>query len=153
MHRDVTLEKIGYMMNRLGGDDEITVDDLETMVIKVFVSSFELEHGFEAALIQELVNARHIMLSEDDETDEPETLSAEEAEQYYCACQTEMYVQAGCAREYGEESASWPDALPLRADWDKKFLRELARKEVAHHLVVIEQIRAEMEKRENSENS
>jgi hypothetical protein len=149
MNRDVTLEKIGYMMNRLGGEAELSADDLETMIIKVFINSFEFEHGFEAELVRELVHARHALLSEDNNV-ELETLGAEEAEQHYLACQVEMYVQAGCDRGYGEESASWPDALPLRADWDKKFLRELARKEVAHHLVVMEQIRAEMEKQDQN---
>ena len=112
MHRDVTLDKIGYMMDRIGGSDEITADDLESMIHKVFVGSFELEHGFEADLIRELVNARACLIEQD-----------------------------------AEESASWPDVLPLHANWDTKVLRELARKEVAHHLVVCDQIRAEMAKR------
>lgn len=156
MHRDVTLDKIGYMMNRMGGDDEISVDDLESMIIKVFVSSFEYAHGFEAALIRELLAARYDLLSYEytsDDDDHIETLDAEEAEQYYLKCQTEMYMQAGCEQGYAEESASWPDELPLHAQWDKQFLRDLARKEVAHHLVTMDQIRAEMEKRNGNADS
>lgn len=148
MHRDVTLDKIGYMMGRMGGDDELSVDDLESLIIKVFVSSFEYAHGFEAALIQELLAARYALMDfEAEDENEIETIDGAEAEQYYLKCQAQMYQQAGCTKEYAEESASWPDELPLHAQWDKKFLREMARKEIAHHLVVMDQIRAEMEKR------
>lgn len=148
MHQNVTLDKISYMMDRLGGSDEITADDLESIIHKVFVSSFELEHGFEAALIRELVNARADIIEADAEDDNtPEYLSAKDAENYYLKSQIEMYKQAGYAQGYAEESAAWPDALPLHANWDCKFLRELARKEVAHHLVVLEQIREEIAKR------
>ena len=154
MHRDVTLDKIGYMMNRMGGDDELSVDDLESMIIKVFVSSFEYAHGFEAALIRELLAARYDLINHAAEDDnELETLAAKEAEQYYLQCQSEMYQQAGCHKDYADESASWPDELPLHAQWDKKFLRDIARKEVAHHLVVMDQIRTEMEQRNANANS
>ena len=155
MHRDVTLDKIGYMMDRLGGDDELSADDLESMIIKVFVASFEFEHGFEASLIRALVDARWQLLCHENtsDDDDPPTLSSDEAEKWYLKCQKEMYMQAGCHEGYAEESASWPDALPLIADWDADLLRQLARKEVAHHLVVMEQIRAEMEKRNANPNS
>lgn len=151
MNSGVSLDKIGYMMNKLGGDDELSVDDLEEMIVKVFVSSFEYEHGFEAALIRALLAARHdLMASEytsDDDVDEELPLVArEEVENKYLKFQRDMYVSAGFDPGYAEESASWPDALPLDGDWDEKFLRDMARKEVAHHLVVLDQIRAEMAK-------
>lgn len=153
-NREVTLDKIGYMMDRMGGDDELTADDLESVINKVFVASFEYEHGFEADLIKALVDARYVLLCHEGTSDDdnPETISGETAEKWYVECQTKMYVQAGCAQGYAEESASWPEALPLHADWDADFLKHLARKEVAHHLVVMEQIRAEMEKRKNDKN-
>jgi len=154
MHRDVSLEKIGYMMNRLGGDDELNADDVEEMIIKVFVSSFEYEHGFEAELITALLTARRDLLAhETDDDHDPVELSAEEAEKWYYACQSKMYMQAGYSKEYADESTSWPEALPLRAAWDKKILGDLARKEVAHHLVVLDQIRAEMAKKNDNANS
>lgn len=155
MHRDVTLDKIGYMMDRLGGDDELSADDLESMIHKVFVASFEYEYGFEASLIRALVDARWQLLCHENtsDVDDPPTLDSGEAEKWYLKCQKEMYMQAGCDEGYAEESASWPDALPLIADWDADLLRQLARKEVAHHLVVMEQIRAEMEKRNADPNS
>lgn len=151
MNRAVTEEKIGYMMSRLGGDDEVTADDMESMILKVFTASFEYEHGFEADLIKALVDARHVLLchEETSDDDEPETLDDKEAEKWYVQCQKQMYMQAGCAEGYAEESSSWPHTLPLRADWDAELLKQLARREVAHHLVVMEQIRAEMEKRKN----
>lgn len=152
-HRDVTLEKIGYMMSRMGGDDEITADDLESMIRKVFTASFEYEHGFEADLIKALVDARHVLLCHENtsDDDEPETLSGEEAEKWYLNCQKRLYMKAGCSDSYAEESASWPDTLPLNADWDDELLEQLANTEVAHHLVVMEQIRAEMEKRKDAD--
>jgi hypothetical protein len=151
-HRDVTLEKIEYMMNRMGGDDELTVDDLESMIVKVFVSSFEYERGFEASLIRALVDARHDLLcSENEEDEDPVTLDSDAAEKWYVQCQTEMYKQNGCDAGYAEESASWPDSLPLIASWDAAFLKSLARKEVAHHFVVMDQLRAEMEKHKETE--
>jgi hypothetical protein len=155
MNREVTLEKIGYMMDRLGGDDELSADDLESMLIKVFVASFEYEHGFEADLIKALVDARWNLLCHENtsDDDDPPTLSSDEAEKWYLECQKKMYMQAGCDEGYAEESASWPDSLPLIADWDADLLKQLARKEVAHHLVVMEQIRAEMEKRNANPNS
>jgi hypothetical protein len=148
-----TIDKIAYMMDRMSGDDELTADDMEAMIIKVFVASFEYEHGFEADLIAALVNARYVLLCDENtsDDDDPPTLTAAEAEAWYVACQKKMYMETGANESYAEESASWPDTLPLRADWDKDFLRTLARKEVAHHLVVIDQIRAEMEKRANHE--
>lgn len=150
MNRDVTLDKITYMMDRMGGNDEVTVDDMEELIIKTFVSSFEFEHGFEADLIRALLEARyHIMDAETDEEEMPELLDKKAAEQYYLQCQKEMYMQVGHLEAYAEESSSWPDALPLQADWDADFLKTLARKEVAHHLVVMDQIREEMEKRKN----
>ena len=151
MHRDVTLDKISYMMDRMGGDDELTADDLESMIHKVFTASFEYEHGFEADLIKALVNARHVLLCHENtsDDDDPATMSAEEAEKWYVLCQKKMYMKAGCEDGYAEESSSWPDALPLHADWDDELLEQLARKEVAHHLVVMEQIRHEMEKRKD----
>lgn len=150
-HRDVTLDKIGYMMDRMG-DDGLSVDDLESMTIKVFVASFEWEQGFEADLIKALVDARYVMLCNDNEdADDPATISGEQAEKWYVKCQTDMYVQAGCEKGYAEESASWPDVLPLHADWDTDFLKELARKEVAHHLVVMDQLREEMKKHKTNE--
>lgn len=151
MNRDVTIEKITYMMDRLG-DVEVTTDDMEEMIVKVFVSSFEFEHGFEPDLIAALVNARHQLLWHENtsDDDEPATLQGRDAEKWYCECQTKMYMQAGCEQGYAEESSSWPDALPLHADWDADLLKQLARKEVAHHLVVMEQIREEMEKHKNA---
>lgn len=148
-----TIDKIAYMMDRMSGDDELTPDDMENMIIKVFVASFEYEHGFEADLIEALVHARRELLQHEDDDDkyavDDADMTAAWAEKWYVQCQKQMYMQAGCAEGYAEESSSWPDALPLRADWDKDLLRTLARKEVAHHLVVIDQIRAEMEKRKN----
>ncbi len=153
MSNNVTLDKIEYLMNRMGGDDEITVDDLESMAVKIFVASFEYEHGFEADLIAALVNARHVLRTEEaDNDEEPETLSGDAAEQWYLKCQVEMYQQAGYDIGYAEESASWPDTLPLQADWDKPFLKSLARKEVAHHFVVMDQIREEMKKHEHADS-
>lgn len=151
MHRDVTLEKIGYMMSRMSGDDEITAEDLSAMVRKVFTASFDYEHGFEADLIKALVNARYVLLchEETSDNDNPDTISGDEAEKWYLLCQKKMYMKAGCHESYAEESASWPESLPLHADWDAELLDELARTEVAHHLVVMEQVRAEMEKRKN----
>lgn len=150
MNSAVSLDKIGYMMNKLGGDDELSVDDLEEMIVKVFVSSFEQEHGFEAALVRALLAARLDLINADDEDDGWLTLiPREEVENKYLQFQRDMYVSAGFDPGYAEESASWPDSLPLDGDWDAKFLREIARKEVAHHLVVIDQIRAEMAKEKN----
>ncbi|NDC55270.1 MAG: hypothetical protein EBZ69_00285 [Alphaproteobacteria bacterium] len=138
----------------MGGDDEIAPDDLEATIRKVFIASFEYEHGFEASLIRALVDARHVLLCHENtsDDDDPPTLSSDEAEKWYLKCQKEMYVQAGCDEGYAEESASWPDALPLIADWDAQLLKDLARTDVAHHLVVMEQIRAEMEKEKAKEN-
>ena len=150
MHREVTLDKIGYMMGRMSGDDEINADDLEALIIKTFVASFDFEYGFEADLIAALVDARYQLLDYDNQDDESvPTLDKAEAEKWYVECQKQMYMQAGCEEGYAEESSSWPDTLPLRASWDAELLKQLARKEVAHHLVVMEQIRAEMEKRKN----
>ena len=150
MHRDVTLDKITYMMDRMGGNDEVTVDDMEELIVKTFVSSFELEHGFEADLIRGLLAARyHIMEADTDDEEMPPLLDKAAAEQHYLQCQKEMYMQIGHNESYAEESSSWPDALPLQADWDAEFLKTLARKEVAHNLVVMDQIREEMEKRKN----
>lgn len=150
MNNDVTLDKITYMMDRMGGNDEVTADDMEELIVKTFVSSFELEHGFEADLIRALLEARYsLMDAETDEEEMPELLDKKAAEQYYLQCQKEMYMQVGHLEAYAEESSSWPDALPLQADWDAEFLKTLARKEVAHHLVVMDQIRAEMEKHKN----
>lgn len=154
MHREVTLDKIGYLMARMSGDDELSAEDLESMIHKVFTAGFEYEHGFEADLIKALVDARYVLLCHEgtSDDDDPETLSSEEAEKWYLTCQKKMYMKAGCSDSYAEESASWPESLPLNADWDDELLEQLARKEVAHHLVVMEQIRAEMEKRNNDKN-
>lgn len=149
MNRDITLDKIGYMLDRLGGNDELTVDDLEELINKVFVASFDFEYGFEADLIRALVDARYHLLDYDNQDDESiPTLDKADAENWYLKCQKEMYMQAGCEEGYAEESSSWPDVLPLNANWDADFLKTLARKEVAHHFVVMEQVRAEMEKRD-----
>lgn len=154
MNREVTLDKIGYMLDRLGGNDEITADDFEEMINKVFVASFDFEYGFEAELIQALVDARYTLLDYDNQDDAAiPTLSGTDAESWYLKCQKEMYMQAGCEEGYAEESSSWPDTLPLRANWDAELLKTLARKEVAHHFVVMEQVRAEMEKRNANANS
>ncbi len=148
MHPDVSIDKIGYMMNRLGGDDEITVDDLEAFITKVFVCSFEQEHGFEAALVRELLNARDDLIAFESEDDtSPDHIDRDKVEGLYLQYQKDMYAQAGFDPGYAEESVSWPEALPLDAAWDKKMLRTLARKEVAHHLVVVDQLREEMAKR------
>lgn len=148
---NATIDKIEYMMNRLGGDDEVTADDLESMIIKVFVASFDYEHGFESDLIRALLAARHVLRQHaDDDENEPELLDRKDVEAWYLQCQQDMYVQAGYSKDYAAESASWPDALPLDGDWDKNFLRAMARKETAHHLVTIDQIREEMRKAEKT---
>lgn len=146
-NREVMLDKISYMMDRMAGNDELSVDDLESMIHKVFVASFEFTHGFEASLIHALLDARHALIEAESETDENDYLSGEDAEKWYLQCQVDMYKQAGCDEGYAQESASWPDSLPLNAEWQRQILKDLARKEVAHHLVVMEQIRAEMEKK------
>lgn len=148
MNRDVTLDKIEYLMHR-AGDDDLHSDDLEEMIFKTFISSFEFEHGFEADLIRALVHARaQLREAESVHDDEPIYLTKEEVESVYCEHQAAMYQQAGYDKEYADESVSWPDALPLDADWDRPLLCRLARQEVAHHLVVMEQIRHEMTLRE-----
>lgn len=147
---DVTLDKISYMMDRMTGNDELTADDLETLIHKTFASSFEFEYGFEPELIAALVDARYAIRNQDNNEDEDATvLAGTDAENWYLACQKKMYMKAGCAESYAEESASWPDSLPLHADWDAELLEQLARKAVAHHLVVMEQVRREMEKHKN----
>lgn len=149
MNRDVTIDKIGYMLDRLGGNDELTADDLEALIIKVFVASFDFEYGFEAELISALVDARYQLLDYDNQDDNSiPTLDKAAAEKWYVECQKKMYMQAGCDEGYAEESSSWPDTLPLNASWDADLLKQLARKEIAHHLVVMEQIRNEMAKRQ-----
>lgn len=64
-----------------------------------------------------------------------------------------MYVAAGCPENYADESASWPESLPLEADWDAELLEMLARKEVARHLVTMDQIRTEMEKHKTNDKN
>lgn len=151
--QDATLDKITYMLDRLGGDDEVSVDDLESMINKVFVASFEYEYGFEANLIEALVDARNnIFEHENEDDDTPESLSGNAAEQWYRECQVKMYKQAGYAEDYAEESTMWPDALPLNAAWPRELLQRLARKEVAHHFVVLDQIRREMAKHKEVPN-
>ena len=123
MHRDVSLEKIGYMMNRLGGDDELNADDVEEMIIKVFVSSFEYEHGFEAELITALLTARRDLLAhETDDDHDPVELSAEEAEKWYYACQSKMYMQAVTAKSTPTSQLRGPRPCRCAPRGTKRFL-------------------------------
>lgn len=154
MHREVILDKIGYMMGQLGDSDELSLDDLENLIHKTFMSSLEFDHGFEADLIRALVDARYALKNYDNTDDEDASiLAGVAAEDCYVACQKNMYVAAGCPENYADESASWPESLPLEADWDAELLEMLARKEVARHLVTMDQIRTEMEKHKTNDKN
>lgn len=149
--RDIQTDKLGYVMRRLDASrQEVTITDIDEFILKIIEAAHDYEHGYEANLIAALIDARNTLTeyeAEDDVIEEPR-LSRVAAENRYVEKQIETYREAGYTDDYAQESASWPDVLPLDANWPVELLDELARQDVVRQAVTHDQIRREMQKTE-----
>lgn len=151
--RDIQTDKLTYMMGLLDETrQEVTIADIDEFIFKIIEAAQNCEYGYEANLIAALVDARNTLAEQEAEDDEIEPgVSRLDAENRYVEKQIETYREAGYADDYAQESASWPDVLPLDANWPVELLDELARQDVVRQAVVHDQIRREMQKRQELE--
>jgi len=146
--RDIQTDKLTYMMGLLDETrQEVTISDIDEFIFKIIEAAQNCEYGYEANLIAALVDARNTLAEHESEDDEIESgVSRLAAENRYVEKQIETYLEAGYADDYAQESASWPDVLPLDANWPVDLLDELARQDVVRQTVVHDQILREMQK-------
>jgi hypothetical protein len=138
-------------LNYMVADREpITENEIRAQIIRIFTACFvEEETGREeeiiTLLLSVLLHLREAAADRDNEDDVPaavETLRGTDAEEYYVQAAREAYIAEGMGEHYANESASWPEILPMNADWDTDILTELAQLEVGHELVSMDYTRA-----------
>lgn len=129
--------------------------DLREIALRAFAASFADENSVEKASIvisavaQSLVDLAELQRKELDEETEheqqaetPTSFKGVNAETIYCHTVVEYYRQAGFDQKYAEEAASWPDVLDYNATYPGDLLRDFAKLEVGHDLLVGDYIRA-----------
>jgi hypothetical protein len=73
---------------------------------------------------------------------ETQILSGPAAETCYCNEVIRLYCERGFDKLYAEESASWPDVLPMGDEYLEETLHKMAALEVGHDLIVLDYLRA-----------
>jgi hypothetical protein len=63
-----------------------------------------------------------------------------------------LYRERGFDQLYAEESADWPDVLPMSAEYLEETLHKMAALEVGHDLIVIDYLRATAAHRQAAES-
>jgi hypothetical protein len=137
--------------------DPLTETELRALILRVFAAHFCKEEGGETEVIQALTDAlfeyrmAKAIKDDEDRKDGWETVVGDitgvDAERYYLDTCIAAYKDSGFDAKYAEESAMWPDVLPMKATWDKEMLQALALLEVGHDLMTMDVMR-EMHNRE-----
>jgi hypothetical protein len=146
-HEDLRLAYIA------ANKEPVTVELLETLLLRAFASHFCGEESDESTgmTIEQLSGCicscrLGAAYDEDDDTAEKEfetqILSGPAAEDFYRKEVIALYTANGYDKHYAEESAAWPDVLPMGADYTKDMLQKMAKLEVGHDLLVIDYMRA-----------
>lgn len=144
--------------------DPVTENDLANMIRRSFAAQIcddgELDDDEHKEMLTHLIQAHHVLRlatarAKDDENgiDTPTdvlTVTDTAAERCYFQAYISAHVKAGASEGYAEESAWWPDALPLKAPWDPELLAELARLEVGSELVTADYIRERIKREQTN---
>jgi hypothetical protein len=133
----------------------ITEEQLREIALRAFAASFADEGTVEkvsivlptiAKALIDLAELRHKELDDELELDQrpdaPTSFKGINAETIYRFTAIECYKQAGFDQNYAEEAASWPDVLDYNATYPGDLLRDFAKLEVGHDLLVGDYIRA-----------
>ena len=129
----------------------LTETELRALILRVFAAHFCEEEGGETEVLRSLASALYeyrlaaAIQADEDRKDGWETvveaLANANAERYYRDVCITAYRDNGFDEKYAEESATWPDVLPMAAPWDKETLRALAHLEVGHDLLTMDVVR------------
>jgi hypothetical protein len=133
----------------------IEAEELREIAMRAFAASFADEGAVEKASIvipavaSALIDLAELQykeldeeLEQDQRPDAPTSFKGINAETIYRATAIECYRQAGFDQKYAEEAASWPDVLDYNAAYPGDLLRDFAKLEVGHDLLVGDYIRA-----------
>jgi hypothetical protein len=133
----------------------IDAEELREIALRAFAASFADEEKVEkASIVIPAVASALIALAEleykeldeeleyDQRPDAPTSFKGVNAETLYRTAVIELYRQAGFDQKYAEEAASWPDVLDYNAAYPGDLLRDFAKLEVGHDLLVGDYIRA-----------
>jgi hypothetical protein len=128
----------------------LTETELRALILRVFAAHFCEEEGGETEVLRALASAlfeykqatkAQADVDDEDPMIEAVCLSGAPAEQFYLDVTKTAYLDNGFDAKYAEESATWPDVLPMDAPWDKETLRALAHLEVGHDLLTMDVVR------------
>lgn len=133
-----------------------TADTLRETALRAFAASFCDDEKIEqaeivvSALSQALVDLAeldHQAACDELEDGQPQptgpvSFRGENAENFYHAAVVNLYKAAGFDQHYADEAASWPDVLNHKTAYPGDLLREFAKLEVGHDLLVGDYIRA-----------
>lgn len=133
----------------------IDAEELREIALRAFAASFADEEKVEkASIVIPAVASALIALAEleykeldeeleyDQRPDAPTSFKGVNAETLYRTAVIELYRQAGFDQKYAEEAASWPDVLDYNAAYPGDLLRDFAKLEVGHDLLVGDYLRA-----------
>lgn len=133
--------RLAYIMRH---DNLFDADGLREVIYDIFAAQFESSFGCEDEVIASLSAAvfRYRCATEDDLNVDNEFIkNGREAEKYFCDYLGKIFLANGFSEDALEDYAVWPDCLSVDTTWEKKVLRELARIQAGHDLVVRDQLK------------
>jgi hypothetical protein len=125
-------------------DAEFDPAAMREIIYDLFAGSFENDCGSTDEIIDVLSTAifKYRCATEDDlDTDKVFIKDGHEAEKYFCDCMRKILIASGWKSEILDDYAVWPDNLSVETTWEKEVLRELARIQAGHDLVVRDQLK------------
>ncbi|NBT75138.1 hypothetical protein EBZ80_18280 [bacterium] len=137
----------------IANKEPVTADMIEELLLRAFASSFcgEQEEAMASTTIAQLSGclcSLRLAAAHDEDDDvkeaavEAKILRGPAAEQFYCNEVIRLYKANGADQLYAEEAATWPDVLVMDAEYMEGTLRQFAKIEVGHDLLVGDYLRA-----------
>ena len=125
-------------------DNEFDPEHMREIIYDLFAGSFENDCGSTDEIIDVLSTAifKYRIATEDDlDTDKVFIKDGHEAEKYFCDCMRKILAANGWHPDGLEDYAVWPDNLSVETTWEREVLRELARIQAGHDLVVTHELK------------
>jgi hypothetical protein len=132
--------------------EPVTAEVIEALILRAFANHFCDVDNAETAgnvisslcgcLCDMRLGEAYAAGEEQETVVETQILSGSDAETCYCNEVIRLYCERGFDRLYAEESASWPDVLPMSSEYLENTLHKLAALEVGHDLIVLDYLRA-----------
>lgn len=133
--------KLAYLLRH---DRNFDPEQMRELIYDIFAGSFENDCGSTDEIVDVLSTAifKYRCATEDDlDVDKAFINNGREAEKYFCDYLGKILASTGFPQSALDDYAVWPDNLSVDTTWEKEVLRELARIQAGHDLVVRDQLK------------